>query len=225
MTSPDFNPYAAPQADLESRPDEVNAWRQRRLLVYREGTPLPGRCYQCNRPAEQRLSRKLYWTPAWPWLLFLLAPLAGFLAPYSEVFAMIAPLSWPVALILAISQRCHFFKKWHLLHRLVLRQRTELVYAICDRHRRIDLGLQGAAVLFLAANMGCSYLAATSGSSAAAEGVLVLGLAALGIAILLAALKSALFGLRARRIRDGKVWLGGCGRPFLDSLPEFPDTP
>jgi len=202
----DFNPYAAPAADLESPADELNVWRQKRLVIYSDGTPLPHRCYRCNQPASLRLSRKLYWTPAWPWLLFFIGPISGFFARHSDALGLLSALSWPVALILV----------------LVLRKRAEVDYGVCARHRKISLWLRGSALLFLAANVGCSYLVATAGSSAAGEPILLLGLLMLGVAMALAIGDSLLFGLSARRIRDGKVWLRGCGSHFLNSLPEYP---
>jgi hypothetical protein len=203
MANLGFNPYAPPTADLESRPDEVNAWRQGRLLVYREAVPLPGRCYQCNQTTTQRLSRKLYWVPVWPWLLFFFGPMLSALGRYSQIFPILGALAWPTALLLL----------------LVLRKRTELDYAICGRHRTLSQWLRGIAVGFLAANIGCSYLLASG--TASGEGLLVIALALLGIAILLAVADNIRFGVAPRRIREGKVWLRGCGRPFLDSLPEY----
>jgi hypothetical protein len=70
MSDAEFNPYAAPQADLTPQPPlEGNLWQQGRLLIVRRDAVFPDRCIKCNAPAESyRVTQKLTWGS---WLMVL----------------------------------------------------------------------------------------------------------------------------------------------------------
>lgn len=76
----DFNPYAAPKADLNApqlASDGVEIWRDDTILMMTKGAVLPDRCLKCNAPAEgYRLRRKLTWHP---WGYYLIVPFNLFL--------------------------------------------------------------------------------------------------------------------------------------------------
>lgn len=44
------NPYAPPQADLDSLPDDCSCWRKGKSAILRRGHALPGHCVKCNTP-------------------------------------------------------------------------------------------------------------------------------------------------------------------------------
>lgn len=72
----DFNPYAAPKADLHAprlAGDGMEIWRDNKVLVMTKGAVLPDRCLKCNAPAEgYRLRRKLSWHPSAYYLIILI---------------------------------------------------------------------------------------------------------------------------------------------------------
>ncbi|MDR3635436.1 MAG: hypothetical protein P4L84_16645 [Isosphaeraceae bacterium] len=72
----EFNPYAAPQTELSTRPrelDEGGAWCDGNLLVLTKNFDLPDRCLKCNQPTDGwRLKRNLSWhPPVWYALLLI----------------------------------------------------------------------------------------------------------------------------------------------------------
>lgn len=74
MSDP-LNPYAPPKASLDPQSPE-SLWRDGKVLVVRPDSPLPARCVKCNAPAHLPLKRrKMYWHPAWVYLLLFLSPL------------------------------------------------------------------------------------------------------------------------------------------------------
>ncbi len=73
----EFNPYAAPLADLSySRdPNEVGVWRDGSLLVMNKEAELPDRCLKCNEPANGwKLKKSLIWHNPMLYIL-LISPL------------------------------------------------------------------------------------------------------------------------------------------------------
>lgn len=74
MTMPDFNPYAAPDADASPLPrvEGGGLWRSGRFLVMDKASTLPDTCVSCNAPAEGfTLRRRLAWHSPWWYLLLL----------------------------------------------------------------------------------------------------------------------------------------------------------
>jgi hypothetical protein len=67
MPSDDFNPYAAPKADLkwtESVPTGI--WRDGRLMVVTKDSRLPSRCIHCNGETDWWLRWTMTWyEPTW----------------------------------------------------------------------------------------------------------------------------------------------------------------
>jgi hypothetical protein len=62
MLSDDFNPYAAPQADLRAREAlGTEIWRDGGLLVVTRASRFPDRCIHCN----QHTSLRCGWTLTW----------------------------------------------------------------------------------------------------------------------------------------------------------------
>ena len=74
-TSPfedDFNPYAAPKAEVATLPLERGVWRVGDDLIMTKDGEFPDRCIHCNAPAEGwRLKKKLSWHPSGYYLLIL----------------------------------------------------------------------------------------------------------------------------------------------------------
>jgi hypothetical protein len=76
----EFNPYAAPEVDIDTGPrhaDGADVWRDGKNLIMAKGAPLPDRCLKCNAPAEGIvLKRKLSWHPPLYYaVLFLVGPI------------------------------------------------------------------------------------------------------------------------------------------------------
>jgi hypothetical protein len=69
---PEFNPYAAPEADISSPEGSSEIRREGDLLVIPRLCMLPPRCIKCNAPMDGTyLDRKLYWHSAgWYFLIF-----------------------------------------------------------------------------------------------------------------------------------------------------------
>lgn len=199
--SDDYNPYAAPQADLEIAPQPREIWREGRLLLYRPGARLPERCYQCNRPATQRQRRTLSYTPAWPLLLlfggFLLWNLLG-----------THPLSIVGFALLFLG----------LILRFGMRSEIRVEYAICRTHQRLQLALWITTLLLLAITVGVSLLTAMQLTSSA---MISLGVLTLLLALPLALANHLLYGLQVQRLERDQIGLRGCGRRFLASLDQY----
>lgn len=74
MTMPEYNPFAAPDADnlVLPRVEGGGPWRSGRLLVMDKAAPLPETCVTCNAPADGfTIRRRLVWHSAWLYLLLL----------------------------------------------------------------------------------------------------------------------------------------------------------
>lgn len=175
----DRNPYAPPQAEVESSPQGVY-WREGKDLVMRPGTVLPRRCVKCNASATQtRYKRKLTWHhPAW----YLLVPVNIL------VYVLVA---------------------------IIVRKSAEVDPGLCPHHaRQRARGVLGAWAVALG---GIALIVFGLGSD---DGMIpvVLGLGMAFVAILIGIFRVRI--LYPSRISRDIVRLRGCGKPFLDSLPD-----
>ncbi len=185
----DFNPYAAPQSEVETERGQ-GVWRDGRFVVHRIDTPWPDRCYCCNQVVDRkgefgrRSVYKLYWIH--PGLLLIV---------------FIALLILPLGLLL--------YFLW--------RKQVAIDHALCSYHWWSRFLLGALAVVLLISSWVIPIWLLRNGVDGAAPGWFEVG--GFLSALLLVLGRSWRFSLRIRRIRDGLVWVRGAGRPFLDSLP------
>jgi hypothetical protein len=77
MPMNEFNPYAAPEADLDASPvdEHHGVWRAGDDVIMFKDGEFPDRCVKCNQPADGwRLKRSLSWHPQGYYLLLLISP-------------------------------------------------------------------------------------------------------------------------------------------------------
>jgi hypothetical protein len=67
MSPDEFNPYAAPAADLAwTEPSASEIWRDGRLLVVTRNSVFPNRCIHCNHETDVRCGWTMSWyEPTW----------------------------------------------------------------------------------------------------------------------------------------------------------------
>jgi hypothetical protein len=67
MPSDEFNPYAAPKADLRATDTpETGPWRDGHLLLVTRYSGFPSRCFLCNRETDLRCGWTMSWyEPTW----------------------------------------------------------------------------------------------------------------------------------------------------------------
>ncbi len=71
LAKPPVNPYAPPQAALDTR-EGTDCWRDGKELVVPAGAELPHRCVKCDAPAVMDRPRTFTWhSPGWYVLLFV----------------------------------------------------------------------------------------------------------------------------------------------------------
>lgn len=83
---PEMNPYAPPPMVAEVVPapggGPQGMWRDGKILVVAQGTPLPPRCIKSNEPTDNQWKRNLTWYP--PWIVLTLF------------------IAWPIFLVLVL---------------------------------------------------------------------------------------------------------------------------
>jgi hypothetical protein len=122
----DVDPYAAPRSTrIVGGPafpgfgePQGGCWRSERLLVMELGAELPARCVRCNAPANERVTKTMYWHNPWLYLLLVAWPVylvtAVVVRKRARIAAPLCPLhlsrrraritgSWTVVLIVAVA--------------------------------------------------------------------------------------------------------------------------
>jgi hypothetical protein len=94
--------------NLDGREWEAGVWRLGKQLVMRKDAKLPDRCVQTNRPAERKLTRRLYWHHP---LLYVLIFFPGLL-----IYAIIALIVRHKAVIeVGLTQERFSRRRWTIL--------------------------------------------------------------------------------------------------------------
>lgn len=113
MSTPGFNPYAAPQnvmPPVVAQPvggPPGGVWRNRNLLVMHRMATLPPRCVKSNEPTERWLKRKLYWHAPWIYLAII---------PGVLVYAILASiLSFRATIHIGLSEKWIWRRRWTML--------------------------------------------------------------------------------------------------------------
>ena len=165
---------------------------------------LPDRCVICNAPSQQRIRRKLSWTPR-TWRFIAAALPIGFaffaLAIGPELFALILPL-------LVVVFIAGFF----------FRRSLKLDLGVCVRHRRQRSALQWLSFACLVLLIGSFPMIGTNPTLA------YLVMLCSGITLLMLGVAQSFIGVQAIRLRDlskEHAWLSGTGAPFREALPEL----
>ena len=184
--------------------DPCKAWREANFVVTPLVSELPKRCVQCNRPVEGKTKLLQHsWSPS--------------VAIGGVVFGAAAVVYF---LGVVISGRrdggfaVEFFVLAAILNGVVswiYSRRIRVGICLCQEHgkRRSDLGVV----------MVIGFVTALI--------AIFLGWAGLVIGIVLAVVSAVVGFIRGhllmpRKVSGGHVWLKGAGKPFLDSLPEWP---
>ena len=182
--------------------DPCKAWREANFVVTPLVSELPKRCVQCNRPVEGKTKLLQYsWSP-------VVSHYVG------------GAITLAVVLALTFSERMlgEFSIELFVLA-LILNGVVSWFYG---RRIRVGVGLcpeHGRRRSVLGWGMAIGFFAAFS--------VSVLGGPGLVIGIVLAVVSAVVGFIRGhllmpRKVSGGHVWLKGAGKPFLDSLPEWP---
>lgn len=190
----EFNPYAAPKAEIGMGPREVGVsgfWRDGSTLVLSKDAALPDRCLKCNEPADGwALRRTLSWHPPGYYLIVLFNLLIYI------IVAMIVRKTAKLQLPLCAAHR---------------RGRVRAI-AIAWL-----IGLAGIGVMIGGAALSSSFQGSTS--DYITFGGFLTGLVMIVGALILGSSKGQV--VSARKIDKYYVWLNKVDPRFLASLPPW----
>jgi hypothetical protein len=205
----DDNPYRSPEARIApapsvAEPGDHTCWRYGHALLVLRDRPLPSRCIKCNADADGMREYGFSWVAPRAYAPLLLVPVVT-LPP------AVGRLPWLLWAIPLAFLCCLIANLW-------LRKRSRHALGLCARHRRVRRRVLGCASALLIAAVLSPWL---FGGSFAGP-VLPLSLFVLAVVI---ASSSAGRTLVPAWMDAHYGCFTECGEAFLQSLPEFPQTP
>ncbi|MCL2830984.1 MAG: hypothetical protein FWD77_09680 [Betaproteobacteria bacterium] len=211
-----FNPYTPPTADiLRTAQPGADCWRDGKTLMLRQDAAFPDRCAQCGAPASPPARPyRLRWFPRW-------ISIAGILLCLLWFAAMLIPALWwdmrRSSLFLSLSQALVLASLAWAGAGIIFRRRFTVLVPFCARHQRRWRIYHGCAAVLAAALI-------------LMIGILLVGRSLWNFSWVLPALWIILIALvfltrlrpvfSARKADREYLWIKGCGKDFLASLPE-----
>lgn len=128
----EFNPYQAPATRVDPIVDAEDqlVWRDGNKLVIPAGGRFPHRCVMCNAPSVGPLWRcKVYWHPAWVYLLLIFWVFPYFLVAY--FIRQKAELQLPLC---KVHQTRYRLSRWILWGGLLISNGLSLVLIISQTY-------------------------------------------------------------------------------------------
>lgn len=187
----EYNPYAAPQDDFESRHlvaesgEREGIWRDGGVLVMDKTASLPDRCVVCSAPAAgPTLRRRLAWhAPGWYLLLLLNVGI-------------------------------------YVIAALMVTNKAKITVGLCEEHRKRRHRRMTVAVSLLILGLCLPFACLAMGSKPhVVGGVSFLSVILVLIGALTWNYGTRV--VYAKRIGHEFVWIGGVSPAFLASLPEW----